>query len=114
MQELNTLEFSILEKLSVKYHFIKEHIPFLKVNSRENTGAGMYVNLIYNTPTDKELHFGEQNSAISTNEIIEIASLKYGLGYEVDIAEGEVKFIELFTYGEEWDGIIPINFTFTP
>jgi len=113
MQELNKLELSILERLAVKYPFIKEHIPFLKVDSRENTGVGMYVNLVYNNPSNEELHFGEQNSAISTNETIEIAGLKYGLGYEVDITEGKVKFIELVTYGEEWDGIIPNNFTFT-
>jgi hypothetical protein len=112
-EELNKLELSILERLAVKYPFIKEHIPFLKVDSRENTGVGMYVNLIYNNPSNKNLNVGEQNSAISTNETIEIAGLKYGLGYEVDITEGKIKFIELVTYGEEWDGIVPNNFTFT-
>jgi hypothetical protein len=39
--------------------------------------------------------------------------LQYGLGYEVNIMKGKIKFIELFTYGEEWDGIIPDNFIFT-
>lgn len=113
MQELNKLELSILERLGEKFPFIMQHIPFLKVDSRENTGVGMYINLIYNYTSNNELIFGDQNSAISTNETIEIAGLKYGLGYEVDISEGRIKFIEFVTYGEEWDGIVPNKFAFS-
>lgn len=113
IQELNNLELSILERLAIKYPLIKEHIPFLKVDSRENTGVGMYINFIYDNPNNKELNIGVENSIISTNETIEIDGLKYGLCYEVEITDGKVKFIELVTYGEEWDGVIPNNFTFT-
>lgn len=44
MHELNKLEYSILDRLSTKYPLIKDHIPFLKIYSRENTGVGMYIN----------------------------------------------------------------------
>jgi hypothetical protein len=52
-----------------------------------------------------------ENASISTNEIIEIDGLKFGLGYEVDVSEGKLRFIELITYGEGWDGNIG-NFRF--
>lgn len=112
MQKLNRLEFSILERLSTKYPLIKEHIPFLKVSSRKNTGVGMYVNFIYDNPNNEALKLEIENSAVSTNEIIEIDALEYGLGYEVDITDGKIKFIEFVTYGEQWNGIVPDNFIF--
>lgn len=109
--ELNNLEISILDRLSIKYPFVKHHIPFLKVATRENTGVGMYVNFIYDNP-DKEIYAPIKNSIISTNEIIGIEGLKYGLGYEVDVTDGRMTFIELVTHGEEWNGILPEDFTF--
>jgi len=113
MQELNKLEQAIFERLAIEYPFIKEHIPFLKVENRENTGVGMYVNFIYDNPNNKELNVEIENSVLSTNETIELDGLSYGLSYEVDITDGKVKFIELVTYGEEWDGIVSDNFNFT-
>jgi len=111
---LNKLAFSILERLAVKYPFIERHIPFLKINTVEYTGVGMYINFGYNNPNSPELDFGikDQNLSISTNETIEMDGLKYGLTYEVDITEGQIKFIELVTNGEDWDGKIPDKFTF--
>lgn len=113
MQNLNKLELLILEKLAIEYPFIKSHIPFLKVESRETTGVGMYVNFIYDNPTHEILNLEVEDAVISTNETIEMDGLKYGLGYEVDIINGKVKFMELVTYGEEWNGVVSDNFTFT-
>ena len=113
MKELNKLEISILERLAIEFPFIKGHLPFLKVDNREITGVGMYVNFIYDNPNNKSLYIGVENSVVSTNEIIEIDGLEYGLGYEVDITDGKIKFIELVTYGEEWDGVISDTFNFT-
>ncbi len=111
--KLNKLELSILEGLAIEYHFIKRHITFLRVKSRENTGVGMYVNFIYDDPTNEILRLEIEDTVISTSETIEIDGLKYGLGYEVDITDGKIKFIELVTYGEDWNGIVTDNFTFT-
>jgi hypothetical protein len=38
--------------------------------------------------------------------------LKFGFSYDIDVRDGKLKFIELVTHGEEWNGIIPDNFTF--
>jgi len=113
MEKLNKLEKSILERLATKYPNIKFQIPSLEVQSREITGVGMYINLSYRNPIGKMLDLEIDNASISTNETIEIEGLKYGLGYEVDVTDGKLKFIELVTYGEEWDGNISDNFLFT-
>jgi len=104
MENLNKLEISILERLSERYASIKMHIPYLQILNRENTGVGMYINFGYSKAPIGNLNIPD--SSISTNENIDIKGLKYGLGYEVDISNGKINFIELFTYGEEWDGII--------
>src|SRR6218665_2994087 len=113
MEELNKLELSILERLSINYPSIKGHIPFLRVESRENTGVGMYINFSYINPVKKLLDVGIENTSRCTKEIIEMGGLKYGLGHQVDITDGKIKFIEIFTYGEEWDGDVLENFIFT-
>lgn len=104
MDNLSKLEISILDKLSVKYPSIKQHIPFLRVLNREITAVGMYVNFCYSHPIKSIPSLELSNGSISTNENIEIEGLEYGLGYEVDISDGMIKFIEFITYGEEWDG----------
>lgn len=113
MEKLNKLEKSILERLATKYPDIKLHIPFLKVETREITGVGMYINFSYYKSIEKVLDFEIDNASISTNETIEIEGLKYGLSYEVDVTDGRINFIALVTYGEEWNGDIPDNFFFT-
>ncbi len=113
MEELNKLEYSILERLATKYPSVSEHMPFIKVETRLKTGVGMYINLIYDNPQNKELNVGIENSAISTNETIELDGLMYGLNYEVDVTDGRLKFIELVTNGEDWNGIVSENFSFT-
>ena len=111
MEQLNKIELSIFERLSISYPSIKSHISFLRVKSREKTGVGMYINFYYNN-ADKLSDLGIAEVHISTNETIEITGLKYGLVYEVAITNGRIHFIELVTYGEEWNGEFSDNFSF--
>ncbi len=104
MEKLNDLEITLLERISLKYPSIKKHIPFLEVSGREFTGVGMYVNFCYTKSIDDIPKLEISDGSLSTNENINIDGLKYGLGYEVDITNGMIKFIELITYGEEWNG----------
>ena len=110
--ELNKLENSILERLAKDYPFVRDHIPFLKVESREYTGVGAYVNFGYDNPDNIELSTRIGISHISTNERIEVNGLKYGLQWEIAITGGKLDFIELVTIDEEWFGPIPDNFNF--
>jgi hypothetical protein len=110
--ELNKFEIAILKRLSIKYPYITDHIPYLLVESRVYTGVGMYVNFSYSKYYSEKLNLDIKNTSLSTNESIEIDSLNYGLGYEVDISNGKIKFIEVITYGENWDGKVSENFVF--
>lgn len=100
---LNKLEIAIIEDIAKEYPSIKSHIPRLQVESRENTGVGMYVNLNYNHLDESLIRL--KDGTLSTNEIIVIDSLENGLGFVLDVSNGLINFIELFTYGDEfWDG----------
>ncbi|GMQ30635.1 hypothetical protein [Algoriphagus confluentis] len=110
--ELNKLEISILKRLTVLCPNIVFHIPYLEVVNRDITGVGMFVYLEYSKRIEKSLNLGKKNTSISTNEIIQIKDLKYGLCYEVSISDDKIKYIELVTNGEDWTGNIPDNFSF--
>lgn len=106
MENLNDLELKILEKVSENYPAIKSHIPFLRILNREYTGVGMYVNFIYSNKDEILNPIEPLNTVLGTNERIGLPGLKYGLCFVIDINNGKINFIELVTYGEEWDGII--------
>ena len=110
MENLNLLESEILNRIAVKYPYIKDHLQFIKVNNREYTGVGMYTNFIY-TPSYIEIQ-NIETVHLSTNETVMMDGLKYGLAFEVAITNGRLDFIELVTYdNEEWNGHIG-NFHF--
>ena len=102
MDQLTTLESTLLNNLFEKYPTLKIHLPYLKVKDREITKTGMTVNLEYTNAT--ELDFQEINALFSAGENIEIKSLKQGLSYVIDITDGQILYIELTTYGENWNG----------
>lgn len=101
MEELNDLEITLLNGLTTKYPSLKSHIPHLKVEQREITGAGMCVNLVY---TNFNGESEDINALFSNGEIIEVENLKNGLCYVIDVTGGKIEFIELVTYGENWNG----------
>ena len=110
MNNLNELEIAVLERVAQKYPSLRKHFPYLNVKNRQITGVGMYVNFNYTSSNPIE-DIQLLNASLSTNENIIIDNLKYGLGYEIDITEGKINYIEFVTYGEEWDGTVK-NFSF--
>jgi len=105
MEKMSELELAVLNSIAREYPFIKEHIPYLTIKNREKTGVGMYVNFAYSRDI-KIRDSNYTNVSLSTNENIEMEKLEYGLGFELDITDGKVNFIEFITYGENWDGIV--------
>ena len=103
MQALNSLESVLLEKLVTKYPSFAPHLPYLKVEKREAMGEGICVHLVYENP-DSNLITEDRNALFSNGERIVIKELKYGLGYVIDITDGEIKFIEFIPNGETWNG----------
>lgn len=101
MEKLNELELTLLNGLATKYPSVHAHIPYLKVVSREKSDAGMYVHLAYENFNG---NLEDINALFSNEENIDIKELRQGLGYVIDITDGEIKYIEFFTYGEKWNG----------
>jgi len=92
---------------------MSDHLPFVSIERAEITGVGMYVHLVYDQTTPENLN-KLPSTSWSTNENIEIRGLEYGLGYEINNTNGKLDFMEFFTYGESWDGIIPDDFRIMP
>ncbi|QOW08893.1 hypothetical protein Q73A0000_00290 [Kaistella flava (ex Peng et al. 2021)] len=103
MEQLNTLESTLLNNLTEKYPSLKSHIPYLKVKDREITKVGMTVNFEY-TNAEDELTFEDINALFSGGENIEVKGLKEGLSYVIDVTDGQILYIEFTTYGENWNG----------
>lgn len=102
MENLNSLEETLLKALLVKYPTLENHLSALQVAARKVTESGSYSELVYK---DGNLNFEEElNALFSDGKIIQIPELKKGLSYVIDITCGEITSIELNTYEEKWNG----------
>lgn len=101
MNELNKLELTLLNGLSVKYPSLKSHIDNLKVAQRKSTGTGLIVTFEY---TNSEVELEDINALFNNEENIEIKKLKRGLSYVIDITAGQIEYLEFSTYDEKRDG----------
>ncbi len=103
MEKLTDLELFLLNGLTTKHPSLEQHIQYLKVVNRKMSGNGMCVNLAYESG-DGQLTFEDINALFSNGENIEIKNLSKGLGYVIDVSDGQITAIEFLTYGEKWDG----------
>lgn len=110
-KEINKLELDILSHIaeanSCKYLIIKDHIPFLVVNSRVVLTNGIRVKFEYTSnvaPILKDEYLLE--ALLSAEKTVVMSALKNGLGYVLDIEEGLLTSLEIFTNSndEKWDG----------
>lgn len=108
-KDLNKLEQAIINEIAnyneEQYSFVRNHLPFLRVKSRENTGVGMYVSFEYIFENEPLIILSDiDDLALSSDKSLELDLLKYGLNYELNITKGKIDFLELVTNGESWDG----------
>ncbi len=103
MEEFTSLELALLDVLVKKYPSLQSHLPFLKVSDRQSTEVGMIVNIVYSDMSDK-LEPSDIDALFSNQERIHVKGLKNGLGYVIDVTDGEILFIEFMTYDEKWHG----------
>ncbi|MEY3417501.1 MAG: hypothetical protein RL711_500 [Bacteroidota bacterium] len=105
--ELNALELAILNEISEgKYATIKTHVLNLGVRSRDKTKVGTIVNFNYLQETAPLTKEGDLLEALlSAEKTVVLPGLKNGLGYVLDISEGKLDYLEIYTNTEEkWDG----------
>jgi len=112
---LNSLEMAIIEEIvstkGEQYPLLKNHIPFLRVKSREKTGVGVYVNFEYEEFQTLSKVTEMDDLVLTSEKSLELDVLQYGLNYELNLTKGRIAFLELVTNGEHWDGIFG-KFTF--
>lgn len=98
--KLSPLERAIL----TKYHeaYARDGFPKpdeIDVLTRENSGAGRFVDL------DGPLTSIVTHACGLLEEIIvEMEGVEQGLGFVLFIEEGRLDMLELYTYGDNWDG----------
>ena len=95
------IETELLNIFIAKHPEYSSHLEFIKVKNRKFTGVGMYINFEYE---HNEITYKMVDFIFSNNETIYVDNLTYGLGYEIDITNGQINFIEFITYGESWNG----------
>ena len=103
---LNYFELSVLYKVSNDYPFLKSHIPFLQVKSREFTGVGLFINFSYLDGNAVYQEIPGNFTALSRYASLLVEGLEHEVAYEVAVASGKVAFLELVANGENWDGAI--------
>nr|MDQ3018130.1 hypothetical protein [Bacteroidota bacterium] len=60
------------------------------------------VSISYNT--EIEHNPSDIDALFSNQERIHVKGLKSGLGYVIDVTDGQIMFIEFMTYDEKWNG----------
>lgn len=101
---LNELEISLLETFVLSFPFFKTHLSKLNVIEREATGVGMFIRFSYLNLDGITFEDQYKNTGLASNHNIQLNNLEFGLAYEIGITDSKIDFIELVTYGEDWDG----------
>jgi hypothetical protein len=97
---LTSLEKELVER-TARENWPGFRIDGLHVIKRENTGAGRYVHL--KDDREQDLPDGTYSAE---GQMIEMAGVRNGLGFAIDVSASRINYVELFTFGnEDWDGI---------
>jgi len=96
----NEFEVAILERLALDLPRLVPLISQLHVQSREYTGVGSYTNFLC---AESTLELGEQ--PVHLNSLISMPGVPNGMGAVLFFENGKPKFLEIFTYGDPWDGV---------
>lgn len=101
-----TIISEIIENHKEKFGYLFDHLKVIEVSSREFTGVGLYVNFTYMEDITGDPIKHSENANLSSNKYLNIDNLKFGLNHELRVSNGRIKYLELVTNGEAWDGQI--------
>lgn len=90
-----------------RYWSLVAQVPYLRVRKRELTPAGGYV--YFDLPAEHSdlVDTESPNVVLTPNKMIETDHPPSGMGFALDVTDGRINFLELFTYGdEEWNGAV--------
>ena len=79
---------------------LSEQLDRITITSREPTGVGLYVTFVDQGPVADE----SLQRELGFDGEIHLPGVPLGLGAVLDVTRGRLNHLELFTYGEPWDG----------
>jgi hypothetical protein len=105
-QPLNKVERELVEEIlkqNPNYcEALKDQVEHLTVSLRKPTGVGCYIH--FSVPANK-ITDDNLNTHLGFDGNIILEGVPLGLGCEILVKNGQMFYIELFTYGNEsWDG----------
>jgi hypothetical protein len=106
MSELKEFELSLLKAIikdnSEKFHYLSEHLNFIRVETAKSTGTGLYITFAYLKEFQEEEF---ENGLLSAEPKLTAPNLKNELTYCLDVTNGKIDFLEIVTNEKEnWDG----------
>jgi hypothetical protein len=86
-------------RLTAERHWPWFRMDGLSVTKRENTGVGRYAYL--EDAHHQTLSDGDYSADYP---LVEMEGIPDGMGWVVNISDGKLCYIELFTFSDPWDG----------
>jgi hypothetical protein len=96
----NDLELAILEHLASKESSISGSVQQLRVLNREFTGVGSFTTFIC-----EESGANTPERYVTLDALINVPGVPNGMGAVLFFEEGKPECLEIFTYGDDWDGV---------
>jgi len=98
-EPLSPLERELL-RLTVEKNWPGFRMDGLSVTKRENTGVGRYTYL--EDWHHQPLADGNYSSGYL---LVEMEGIRHDMGWVVNVSEGKLRYIEMFTFDDPWDGV---------
>ena len=92
----NEFELAILERMATRHPSLREYLGHLQVLSRDFTGVGCFTTFVC---VDSDL-----KSVIHMDGLVSVPAVPNGLGALLFCRGGRPECLEVFSYGEPWDG----------
>jgi hypothetical protein len=94
--EPNEFELTILERMATRHPALREHLGQLHVLSRNFTGVGCFTTFVCVDSDSK--------SVIHMDGLVHVPTVPNGLGAVLFCRGGHPECLEVFSFGEPWDG----------
>ena len=98
--EPNELELAVLDRIAQEHPTVRPMIKGLHVLSREYTGVGSFTNFKH-----QDSQGDSQGRWIGLNPLIRISSVPNGLGAMLFCEGSQITLLEIYTFGDDWDGL---------
>jgi hypothetical protein len=98
-EPLTPLEWEMV-RVTAEKHWPGFRTDRLTVTKRKNTGVGRYTYL--EDEHHQPLADGDYGAGYL---LVEMEGIRHDMGWVVNVSDGQVHYIEMFTFDDPWDGV---------